>query len=145
MRSLMIGKRAGTLLCWLSTAPLVCEYTPLKIVARAGRHSELMQKALLKTTPSRPIRSMLGVFSRGLPARDDSSHRAPSPRKKTRLGLVLLAPPRAGLERSSCGTTIAAPAALAVRMNARRVCRFERLPSAVFILVFRGPANRLQL
>src|SRR5580693_3589880 len=109
MRSVTIEKFFGTLLCWLSTAPDVCEYRPLRIVARAGRHRELIQKAFLKSAPSRAMRSMCGVLSNGFPAIEDSSQRAPSPRKNTMLGLasgVL----DAGVLRNSADPMTAAPA-----------------------------------
>src|SRR6476660_9216998 len=109
MISLMMGNESGTLLCWLSTAPVVCEYIPLRRVAREGRQSALVTKAFLKTAPSRPMRSMLGVCRRLLPASEDSSHRTPSPRKKTKFGREPVI--AAARVFRSCGLVAIAPAA----------------------------------
>src|SRR6185437_4593220 len=59
---------------------------PVRIVAREGRQSALMQKALWKKQPSLPMRSMFGVCRILLPASDDSSARRPSPIKQTMFG-----------------------------------------------------------
>src|SRR5207248_11046802 len=78
--SLISLKRAGTWLSSLVVAPVVCEYAPVKKLARDGRHRALVTKALRNRTPSRAMRSMFGVFSSGLPqdrksTRLNSSHR----------------------------------------------------------------------
>src|SRR5215469_14254159 len=86
-----------------------------------------MQNASVNTAPSRPMRSMLGVFSSRLPASEDSSQRAPSPRKNTRLGRVRAAP-RASDTGSSRGAMTAAPVAAAACRNSRRLCADAPLP-----------------
>src|SRR5215475_8653650 len=86
-----------------------------------------MQNASVNTAPSRPMRSMLGVFSSRLPASEDSSQRAPSPRKNTRLGLAREAA-RASDTGSSWGATTAAPVAAAACRNSRRLCADASLP-----------------
>src|SRR5437667_11663774 len=109
---------------------------PLRIVAREGRHSALITNAFLNTTPSRPMRSILGVCSRLFPASDDSSQRMPSPKKKTSFGLdPVIADARASLK--NCGLMTAAPDAAAFLRYARRVgCEVVSLiGSARFLLI----------
>jgi len=86
----------------------------------AGRQSELMQKAFSNTAPSRPMRSIWGVRRSLLPASEDSSQRAPSPRKKMRFGRALVAV-RPGAAASSGAASAAAPATLAACRKSRRV------------------------
>src|SRR5580698_9548334 len=57
------------------------------MLAREGRQRALVTNAFLNRMPSRARRSMFGVRRIGLPMHLNSSHRNPSPRKKTRLGL----------------------------------------------------------
>src|SRR5215469_7133356 len=80
-----------------------------------------MQNASVNTAPSRPMRSMLGVFSSLLPASEDSSQRAPSPKKNTRLGRARIAG-RPSAPGSSCGAIAAALVAAAPLRKVRRVC-----------------------
>ena len=47
-----------------------------------------MHERFSNIAPSRPMRSIFGVFSIALPAREDSSGRTPSPRKKTIFGFL---------------------------------------------------------
>src|ERR1700729_957318 len=61
---------------------------PLSTDARPGRQSALVTKEFWKTAPSRPMRSIFGVFRIVLPDREHSSGRTPSPRKKTIFGFL---------------------------------------------------------
>ena len=47
----------GTFRCSLESAPVELEYMPVSAIARAGAQRALVQKALLKRIPSRPMRS----------------------------------------------------------------------------------------
>ena len=51
----------------LLVTPCLCAYTPLKIDARLGEQSEVVQKLLSKRTPSAASLSMFGVLTCGLP------------------------------------------------------------------------------
>jgi len=64
--------------CLLSSAPEVRDQRPVRAVARAGAQRALVQKALRKRTPSRPMRSWFGVWRMGWPAMLRASARWPS-------------------------------------------------------------------
>src|SRR5437763_857954 len=64
----------------------VCAYNPLRIDARLGEHSDVVQNTFLKYTPSSPIRSMFGVFKYGCPAIPRQSHRMSSHRMNNTFG-----------------------------------------------------------
>src|SRR5215831_5943803 len=83
------GNRAGILPSTFDTAPVVCEYIPVNIVAREGRHKAFTTNALRNVHPSWPMRSMFGVCVSLFPVEESSSQRSPSPRMQMMFGLSL--------------------------------------------------------
>src|SRR5277367_3698032 len=59
---------------------------PVRIDARLGEHSEVVQNMLAKRTPSLAMRSMFGVLSVGCPAQLMAFQRMSSQRMKSTLG-----------------------------------------------------------
>lgn len=77
----------------LSRTPCRCAYNPVRMEARLGEQSEVVQNMFSNRTPSLEIRSIWGVFNAGCPAQLMAFQRISSQRMKSTFGLFSAAKP----------------------------------------------------